>query len=568
MTVKDYAAVARAYARDVVAGRVLACRWVRLACQRHLDDLKRARTKEYPYRFDAARANAACRFAELMPHVKGHWAIPVPGKPEAVRIRLEPFQVFERASLFGWVEKASGFRRFRIAYIERPRKNAKSTDAAITGLYCLAADREYGAEVYSGATSEKQAWEVFRPAKQMAERTPEYRTYYGVEVNAKSLAVLETGSRFEPIIGKPGDGASPSLSITDEYHEHPDSVQFDTMVTGMGARRQPLALVITTAGDDMESPCYALHERVVKMLDGTMPDDRLFGIIYTIDDGEDWTSETALRKANPNYGVSVDATYLQAQQRTALNDSRLQNVFKTKHLNVWNTSRSPWMNMEWWHRQADSSLAMETFREDPCWMGFDVAARIDIVAAVTMFRRELEDVPHFYCFGRYYVPEARVNEPEMKHYQRWAHDGYLIPTDGNDIDLAQIMADVQSDKTVHGYDVRGAGIDPWNSISLRDGLGRLGITAIEIPQQVGYFSEPMKFLEAAVKDGRLHHDGNPCMTWMMGNVTVRPDAKDNVFPRKDRRENKIDGPVALIMAMRLAMEQKVSVYESRGLEVL
>lgn len=556
---------ALAYVRGVVKGKIPACQWVKLACQRHLDDLKRATKKDYPFRFDPEKAERACRIAETFPHVKGHWANPLPGS--SILIVLEPFQCWERSMLFGWVEKTTGLRRFRVAYIERPRKNAKSTDAALTGLHFLAFDGEYGAEVYSGATSEKQAWEVFRPAKQMAEKSPAFRDELGVEVNAKSLTVMETGGRFEPIIGKPGDGASPSLSITDEYHEHSDPTQFDTMVTGMGARRQPLALVITTAGDNTEGPCYALHERVEKMLNATQPDDRLFGVIYSIDATDDWTNPEVLRKANPNYGVSVSAEYLQEQQRTAINDSRLQNVFKTKHLNLWVTARSPWMNMQWWHRQADKKLHPDQFIGERCWMAFDLANRLDIVAQGKLFARVLEEQEHFYFFPRLYCPETRIQEPERRSYQGWAHNGFLTATEGNDCDLERVVADAEEDRT--RFDVAQAGFDPWNSIGLRDGLAKLGIPGIEIPQQVKHFSEAMKAVEAAVKDGRFHHAANPCFDWMIGNVTTKLDAKDNIFPRKERPDNKIDGPVTLFMAMKLYMASpKGSMYDRQGLTVV
>lgn len=550
------------YCKGVVSGKVLACQWVQYACQRHLDDLKRAAKKDYLFRFDPEKAERACRFAESFPHVKGHWAIATP--TVANTLVLQPWQCFVFISLFGWVEKATELRRFRIAYVEVPRKNGKSQMAAIIGLYCLTADGEYGAEVYSGAVSEKQAWEVFRPAKQMAERTPEFLSDMGVEVNAKSLTVLETGGRFEPIIGKPGDGASPSCSITDEYHEHPDSTQFDTMVTGMGARRQPLALVITTAGDNIEGPCYQLHERTQKMLNGTLPDDQLWGTIYTLDDTDDWTSPESLIKANPNYGVSVSADFLLNQQRVAISDAREQNVFKNKHQDIWNTARSPWMNMTWWLRQIDKTLSEEQFIGERCWMSFDLANRLDLVAQGKLFRRMIEGAEHFYYFGRYYCPELRVQEPERKAYQGWVHDGHLIATEGNDCDLEKIVADVAEDRK--RFNVHRAGFDPWNSIGLRDGLSKLGINCVEIPQQVQHFSEPMKAVEAAVKDGRFHHNGNPCMNWMIGNVTVKLDAKDNVFPRKERPDNKIDGPVSLFMLMKLAMGTKgSSIYEERGL---
>ena len=550
------------YVREVVGGKRLACQWVRLACQRHLDDLARSKRKDFPYRFDIAKAERACRFAELLPHVKGHWASP--NSTGTGKIVLEPFQCFERVSLFGWVEKATGFRRFREAYIERPRKNAKSTDAAITGLYCLVADGEFGAEVYSGATSEKQAWEVFRPAKQMVERTPEFQEAYGAQPNAKSITVLETGGRFEPIIGKPGDGSSPSCSITDEYHEHPDPTQYDTMVTGMGARQQPLALIITTAGENIDSPCYAKHQAAEKMLNSTLPNERLFAIIYTIDAEDDWTSPASIDKANPNVGVSVSREYLLDQLRKAVNDSREQNLYKTKHLNVWCSSRAPWMNMQWWDRQADRSLSPDQFVGEQCVLTYDLSNRLDLVSNVRLFRRMIDEQAHYYFFGRHYAPEAAVQEPENRHYQGWAHDGHLIQTDGNDCDLDRILADAAEDRKL--FQVLAAGFDPWNSIGLNGGLQKLGIKTVEIPQQVQHFTEAMKAVEAAVKDGRFHHDGNPCMTWMVGNVTVKPDAKDNVFPRKDVPRNKIDGPVAMFMNMRLFMDTKgPSVYESRGL---
>lgn len=536
------------YAKDVVAGKILACKWVRLACRRHLDDLAKAKAKAYPFAFDAVKAEKACAFAELLPHVKGHWAIPAAGKPN--RIQLEPWQCFRRCCVFGWVEKKSRLRRFRVSYLEVPRKNAKSTDAAIDGLYFLTEDGEFGAEVYSGATSEDQAWEVFRPAKQMAERTPEFLEHYGVEVNAKSLSVLASGGRFRPIIGKPGDGASPSLSITDEYHEHDDSTQFDTMVTGMGARRQPLADVITTAGEDISGPCYALRERVQKMLEGA-EDDRLFGIIYTIDESDDWTTEDALRKANPNFDVSVSGDYLREQQRAAINDARQQNIFKTKHLDVWCSARSPWMNMEWWNRCADKSLRAFDFAGEQAAFGADLASRLDLASVCRIFVKDVAGEAHYYAFARHYCPRAAIEDPKNRHYQKWEHEGHLIATEGNDIDFDRIGDDILADGRLHAIATLMA--DPWNCRALTDRLKREGVAetaVIEVPQTVQHLSAPMKDFEAAVASGRFHHTGDPVLAWGVSNVTVKVDANDNVFPRKDRPENKIDPAVAGTLAFK------------------
>lgn len=205
---------ANQYARDVVRGKISVCRYVVLACQRHLDDLEKAVKKNYPYKFDKERAERVAKFIQLLPHTKGEWAF------KRMPITLEPWQLFIICTVFGWVHKKTGYRRFREAYNEIPRKNGKSAITAGIGLYMFAADDEFGAEVYSGATTEKQAWEVFRPARLMAQRTEALREAFGIEVHAQSLSRPEDGARFEPLIGNPGDGSSPSAALIDEYHEH------------------------------------------------------------------------------------------------------------------------------------------------------------------------------------------------------------------------------------------------------------------------------------------------------------------------------------------------------------
>lgn len=580
---KDYVGIANQYAEDVVAGRILACKWVKLACRRHLKDLKSSRRKSYPFEFDPAAAEYACRFIELLPHTKGKWAVERPGSTNL--IVLEPWQVFFVAVLFGWVHKhlvriesdgaRTKLRRFRKAYLCVPRKNGKSILAAAIGLLMFAADEEHGAEVYSGATSEKQAWEVFRPAKAMAERTAGLRSRFGVSVNARTLHVGDTGSRFEPLIGRPGDGASPSCAIVDEFHEHQSDELYDTMLTGMGAREQPLMLVITTAGSNLAGPCYSMQDEVQKVLGSIVEDEELFGIIYTVDDTDDWTSETALRKANPNYGVSVDQQYLRSQQQGAVRSSRKQNTFKTKHLNIWCGARTAWMNMESWAACEDKSLKLEQFEKESCWAGLDLSSKIDLSAKVLLFTRpiptrnkagDLEDVDHYYVFGRYYVPEERVQEPEKRHYQGWVTDGSLIATDGAVIDHALIRDDLVEDS--ERFQLEEVGFDPYGATQLVSELqDEYSITTVEIPQQVKHLSDPMKWVEAMVMAKRLHHDGNPVMTWAMSNVTARVDAKENVYPRKERPEAMIDPVLALIMAMSRAMAGQSNVYSESSVTV-
>lgn len=209
MSERDFVQMANDYARDVRSGRILACKYVKQAVRRHLEGLRDEKKKAFPYRLDRAKATRVCQFVELLPHVKGKWA------RDKEKIRLEPWQCFVIINVFGWVRKSDGLRRFRRVYVEVPRKNAKSTLTAALANYMLVADGEHGAEVYSGATTEKQAWEVFGPARQMAEKTPDLVEEFGVNVGAKNVSVTGTMSKMEPLIGKPGDGASPSFSVTD-----------------------------------------------------------------------------------------------------------------------------------------------------------------------------------------------------------------------------------------------------------------------------------------------------------------------------------------------------------------
>jgi len=553
--VQSFADRATAYARAVVAGTIPACKWHRLACARHLKDLDRIGSAGFSYVFNPELTDAdgvtyrpaerICKFAQLMPHIKGDWA----GRGD--RITLEDWQVLILASIFGWVHAETGKRRFRVADLFVPRKNAKSTLASVIGNFMLAVDGEFGAEVYSGATSQDQALEVFRPARLMAMATPIFRQKYGVVANVSNLAVIDKNAKFEPVIGKPGDGASPSCAIVDEYHEHKTSDLFDTMQTGMGARSQPLMLVITTAGSDISGPCFLHQKELEKILEGVMENDQRFGIIFGIDEGDDWTSEEALLKANPNFGVSVDAEFLKAQQRDALADPRKQNTFKTKHLNVWVAAASPWLNLYNLQQAGDSSLVLDVFKGERCTVGLDLASKQDIATVVLEFQREIDGETHYYVISKNYVPQAAVDKEENAHYRGWVNSGHLVVTPGNMIDLSQIGDDILaiSEIVVVGEVAK----DPWGGQQLGADLANEGFEVVDIPQQVRYLSEPMKDIQALVDAGRFHHDGNPCYVWQMSNVEVAPDRNENIFPRKLRAANKIDAAVATIVGHARAM---------------
>lgn len=554
-----FAERAIAYAQAVTKGEIDACRMVERACSRFLKDLERP---EWEFKPDLVER--VCGFAELMPHVKGKWA----------RVReliiLQEWQIFILACLFGFVGP-DGRRRFRQAYIMLPRKQGKSVLAAVIGLYMLVMDGEAGAEVYCGATSEAQAWEVFRPAKLMAEKAGadgpgEFLDEFGVTVAARSIFSTD-GSRFQPVIGKPGDGSSPHCAIIDEYHEHDTPDQFDTMLTGMGAREQPLALVITTAGDNLGGPCYDMQRFAEDVLEGHIGDDGFFAIIYTIDKDDDWRDFSVWRKANPNLGVSVFEDFLLARHQEALNRPAKQGINLTKHLNVWVSSRDAWLNMADWQACAEP-VTMEEMAGCEAWIGLDLATKIDVAAMVAKVR--MAD-GRFAYLPFFYLPEAVVLEARSKNsaaYGGWAAAGHLTLTPGDATDFEFIAEDLR--KLLRHLDVQAVGFDPYQAHHLAQQMQAEGAPMIEYPMQTRTLSPPMREMEAAVVSRMRVHPANPMFDWMASNVTAKEDGRGNVYPRKPHGQEhlKIDGITAALMAEGLSMkEEGSSVYEERGLLV-
>lgn len=558
---------AKKYARDIAAGKKIACRYIVQACQRFIEDLNKEKDPDFPYFFDKENAEKICKFLELLPHTKGEWAY------KKQLIELEPWQIFCFANIFGWKKKKDKKRRFREAYIFVPRKNGKSIIAAGVGLYCFALDDDFGAEVYCGATTERQAWEVFRPAKQMLQKTPLLTEHKGISVNAKTLSIAEDGARFEPVIAKPGDGASPSCWILDEYHEHDTPDQYDTALTGMGSRKQPLMLIITTAGFNIEGPCYQKHQEAIEMLQGTVPNDELFAAVYTVDSADDWANPESLEMANPNMGISVYKEYLESQQAKAVRDASFQNTFKTKHLNVWVAARSAFFNLETWNKCADETLDTEEFIGQECIIGADLAGKLDLNAKIRLFWRDIDGKRHYYCMEpQFYIPEDTVYHSDNKviasKYQKWVNMGVLNATQGAEVDFREILEDIKADN--QETPVLVTAVDPYGATNLTHQLDDEGLTPVTVQQSYQGMSDGMKELQAAIESGRFHHDGHPIMTWCIGNVTGKyiPGSDDVVRPTKENADSKIDGAVALIMAIgqALLMESpEQSIYETTAL---
>lgn len=543
---RDYVAIATQYAEDVVAGVIPACAYVQQACQRQLTDLAR---EGFAYRFDGERAAHVCRFVELLPHIKGKWA------REKRRLVLEPWQVFILTTVFGWVDEA-GHRRFRVTYNEIPRKNGKSSFTSGVGLYLLTADDEEGAEVYSAATTRDQAKIVWQDARQMVLRSTGMQQRFGVEASAHSVYVDDTASAFKALSRDHGgnlDGLNIHGGLIDELHAHKTRDVWDVIDTGTGSREQSLIWAITTAGFNRAGICYEKRSYTLKVLSGAVDDPTWFGIIYTVDEAdlEDeerlFTDAAVWQKANPNWGVSVNPADIARKARQALETPSSRNNFLTKHLNVWVNADTAWMDMLVWDRCADPELQIEDFAGEPCHVAADLASKVDIASIAFVFERE----GHYYGFVRNYLNEDAAEEGRNSQYSGWARTGSLVVTPGSVTDYEVIEDDIRQAAT--DYRITELALDPWQAEHMRQRLAEDGLQTIEFRQTVANMSEPMKQLQALVLQGRFHHNGDPVLTWMMSNVVAHLDAKDNIYPRKEFPANKIDGVVALIMALGRAM---------------
>ena len=538
---RNYCKIAADYCRDVLSGKIPACTFVKQACQRQIDDLAR----DWEFAFDKKKAEMVCRFIEKLPHVKGsEWS----GR----RIVLEPWQVFILTTAFGWVDSA-GKRRYRVVYVEVPRKNGKSFLSAGVGLYCLRLDGEVGAEVVTAATKADQARIVLDMARMMVKKTPALQQQLGLEAREHVILRAADASSFRALSKDhqgSQDGQNISCAIVDELHAHKSRDMWAALDTATGARSQPLIWTITTAGSNRAGICYEQRDYVKKILGGEQ-DDRTFGIIYTIDEGDAWDDEATWRKANPNYGVSVNPDDLKRKAAKAMKVASAQNEFLTKHLNVWVNASQAWMNMPAWEACSDTSLTAEMFHGEPCIAAYDLASKNDFAVNVKLFVRDNK----YYVIPHFYLPEETIENSANAAYSGWKIGGFLEAHDGGTINFDIIEEELIED--CNNFEMLAVPYDKFQAFQFAQHMIARGIPMVEYGATVLNFSEAMKTVESLVAERRIVHDGNPIMTWMMSNVVAKVDAKDNIFPRKEFPQNKIDGPVALIMAIGVQLKREI-----------
>ncbi|MBS1026054.1 terminase large subunit [Gluconobacter cerinus] len=560
-----YVQRAQRYIRDVLSGKTPACQWVVAACIRHQQDLERSKQKDFPYRFDKIHAEHVCVFLELMPHIKG------PKARNGELIELEGWQCFILTTAFGWVSKKTGFRRFRRVYIEVPRGNAKSTLSSGVALYMLTADGEAGPEVYSAATTRDQAKIVFGDARKMVRKRRDLVRKYALDNQTRFMLCGANDGEFRPLSrdGETQDGLNIHFACLDELHAHKTREVFEVVETGAGKRDQSLIWAITTAGFNRSGICFETRSYVVQVLrkalagwaanpyalKGDLADDeQQFGIIYTLDDQDDWTDPTVWQKANPNWGISVMPDYVGGLAHKAMQLVSAQNGFKTKHLNLWVNADQAWMDMRAWDACADYDLSVDDFEAEECILSLDLASKVDLAVRLRLFRRMIDGKAHYFVFAVFYLPQKQVEESGNAQYEGWAVDGWIKVSEGDVIDFGMIEDDILDDNAC--FNLAGVPYDPWQATQLSQRMRDKGLPMREYGQTVANMSEPMKELEALVLLRRLHHDGNPVLAWCIANVVCHTDAKENIYPRKERPENKIDGAVALIMALGSALSEE------------
>lgn len=547
-----------AFATAVVDGIEPGGALLRDACARHLRDLARAEAGG-PFVFDVEAAARVGQFFHALPHYKGEWA----GQP----ITLEPFQQFIVGSLFGWRSRETGLRRFRQAYLEQPRGQGKSTLAAGVALWLAFFDREPGAEVYCAATHRAQAKITWEAARQMVLRSA---LRSRIKARVGNLHEVATASKLEPLGADADqlDGLRPNGVILDEVHAHKSSAMIDVMTTATGTRRQPLIFEITTAGVGQTGVCWSHHDYSSKVVRGVVEDETWFGCIIGADAEDDWRDPATWRKANPNLGVSVKVDDLARKAKQAAHIQAFEPEFRRLHVGQWCQQAEKYLSMIAWDSESNAApIDRAALRREPCVIGMDVSSKFDLTAVVAVFARPDGGV---LVLPTFFAPEAIIDQTRraLVPLDAWRRQGLLKVTPGDVIDQDAIKAEVLA--LAKEFRVREVAFDSWNATQIAVDLGAHGLEVVEVRQGFKSMSEPTKELAALVASGKLQHGGHPVLRWMADNLVVREDVNGNVAPDKGRAADKIDGVVALIMALsrRGQLKARGEGPRTRGLLVL
>lgn len=526
------------YMNDVLSGRILTCRMIKLAVKRHQKDLKES-SGAFPYVFSDKHAQNAIAFFCEQVHTKGKLA--------RTKLKPEPWQQWVIAMLYGWRRKDNGKRRFRRCYLQVARKNGKTFFAAGVGLYDLIS--EPGAEVVSAATKRDQAKIAFTNAKNTVRYSATLAQF--VKVHAQSLTCGDGMFNALSSDSKMQDGLNPSCAIIDEYHAHKTDELLNVIESGMGARQQPLIFIITTAGHELSNPCHEEYERVCKMLEGARgyENDNYLAVIYELDKGDDPENERNWIKANPN--LDVDGALSTDELRKALLNARQKSSgmaeFLTKRMDIWINNADCWIDDSHW-RRCMRRFSEKNLKGLKCWGALDLSKTTDFTAFTLYFQL---DGGKMYARHRFYIPQDMVAvrmKTDTYLVEKWVKDGFITATPGETVDYSYMFEDIRKDAQL--YDIQEIAYDRNLSSLIIQPLSD-SFNMVEFNQGITYMSEPSKAWEKAVSEGRIT-DNNPVMRWMVSCATIKTDANDNikvVKPQFTKSSKRIDGVITSIMAM-------------------
>lgn len=525
------------YVDDVLSGKIVTCLYVKKAVERFVADKQRDDLDYIPEKAE--------RVVEFVSHLK-HSV----GKFENRPFILSDWQIFIVHNLYGFYWK-DGHRRITSTYIECSRKQGKSAFLAALGLYAMVADGEGGAEVLVVANSKEQAKILFNIASNFVKKAdPRNKLFnpYRYDIRfARTNSVMKVLSADSSKL----DGYNASWGVVDEYHSAPDSSVRDVIKSSMGMRENPMLCTITTAGFNKTLPCYALRQSAIDVIMGLKTDDSLFAIIYTLDEGDDWTDENVWIKASPNLGVTVTKKYLTEQVQQAKNNPSEEVAVLTKNFNIWCDAASIWIPSQY-ITMASKTVDINKYAGCEAYLGVDLASVQDMTALCASIKKDNE----IFSIFRYYVPEESLaTRPDKELYKNWAKEGYLTITPGNVTDYEYITKDILDLSKV--LRVKKIAYDEWNSTQWATNATKLKLPLEPYSQTVGNFNGPTRELERRILTGKIVIDNNPIIRWNFDNVVIRMDANGNIKPDKAKSASKIDGIIALIQSLAMLIESDI-----------
>ncbi len=513
--------------------------------------------------YDEAKALRAVNFINCLKHTKGQW--------RGQNFALLPWQDNIIRDIFSNLKK-NGYRQYNTAYIEVPKKNGKSELAAGVALYMACGDGEWGAEVYGCASDRQQASIVFDVAVDMVDQSPALWKRTKPIMSGKRLVYKPTNSFYQVLSAEAytKHGLNVHSVIFDELHSQPNRDLFDVMTKGSGdARLQPLFFLITTAGTDRNSICWEVHQKAVDVLEGRKIDPTFYPIIFGIGDNDDWGNEQNWYKANPSLGHTIDIEKVRNAYLSAKENPAEENIFRQLRLNQWVKQSTRWMPMERWDECA-FKIDIDSLRGRQCYGGLDLSSTIDITAFVLVFP-PLDENDKYIVIPYFWIPEENMKQRVRRDhvpYDIWKQQEYIKTTEGDVVHYGYIENFIEELATK--YSIKEIAFDRWGAVQMVQNLECMGFTVIPFGQGYKDMSPSTKELMKLTLEKKIAHSGNPVLRWMMDNIYVRIDPAGNIKPDKEKSTEKIDGVVALIMALDRAIrnENKSSVYDERGILIL